>query len=53
MTKRWVPGMARLRTEVQTVLEMIHGESSHKLEEVSVLDGWIKLKKRSLKNQDG
>jgi len=31
--------MVRLRMEVQTVLEMRHGESSHMLVEVSVVDG--------------
>jgi hypothetical protein len=36
------PGMPRLRIEVQTVLETIHRESSHKLVAVSVLDGWIR-----------
>jgi hypothetical protein len=41
MKKRWAPGMARLRIEVQTVLEMIHEESSHMLEEVSVVDRGI------------
>jgi len=34
--------MARLRIEVQTVLEMIHGESSNMLGAVSVVDGWIR-----------
>lgn len=31
--------MARLRIDLQTVLEMIHGESSYMLVEVSVVDG--------------
>jgi hypothetical protein len=52
MTKRWTPGMARLRIEVKTVLEMIHAESSNLLVVVSVVDGWIR-QKRSLKNQNG
>jgi len=39
MTKRWAPGMARWRIEVQTVLEKIHGESSHVLVEVPVVNG--------------